>query len=121
MVIDRRLDVVVWVCVAVVFVLLGARAWAVETGAVRLHRTPARVKLLTGASAVAITVLVGLLAMQGGILLVQSVITRTDPEDVVTIVPAEPGEETEPEDESVAPLNPPAVPVPDPAAPPPGG
>ncbi|MHA6625326.1 hypothetical protein ACU61A_07865 [Pseudonocardia sichuanensis] len=99
----ERLDVVVWATTLLVFVLLGARAWAVETAGAQLYRTAPKVRVLTIGSWLAVIALVVLLAVQGGVLLAQSIITRTDPSDVVTVVPANP---------------PPPAPV-DPNAPPP--
>jgi hypothetical protein len=116
-VIDERLDIVVWAAVLLVLLLMGARAWAVETAEARHYRTSARVRVLTGATALAIVALVGLMAMQGGIILVQAVATSTEPDDFVTIVRPDgtvdpPGDAT-----TVAPADPNAPP-PDPNAPP---
>lgn len=77
--IDPALDVWVWVAVVVLLVMLGARAWVVETGQGRLGRTPVKVRLLTAGVYVALAGLVAMMAMQGGTLLVNSIITGTDP------------------------------------------
>ncbi|GAA5117513.1 hypothetical protein [Pseudonocardia adelaidensis] len=84
--IDPRLDIVVWAAVLILFLLMGMRAWAVETTAARHYRKSARVRALNGATAVALVGLVGLMAMQGGVLLVQAIVTRTDPETFVTVI-----------------------------------
>jgi hypothetical protein len=84
--IDPRLDVLVWAAVLLLFLLMGARAWAVETTAARNYRKSARVRALTGATALAAVALVGLVAMQGGVSFVQAVATRTDPETFVTVI-----------------------------------
>jgi hypothetical protein len=80
--INPSLDIWVWVCCAVLLGVLGARAWVVETGQGRLGRTPVQVKVLTGAVVVVIAALFGLLAMQGGVLLVESLVNGTDPSEV---------------------------------------
>jgi hypothetical protein len=85
-VIDPRLDIVVWAAVLLLFLLMGMRAWAVETTAARHYRKSARVRVLNGATTVALVGLVGLMAMQGGALLVQAIVTRTDPETFVTVI-----------------------------------
>jgi hypothetical protein len=84
--IDPRLDVLVWAGVLLLFLLMGARAWAVETTVARNYRQSARVRALTGAAALAAVSLVGLVAMQGGLAFVQAVATRTDPETFVTVI-----------------------------------
>lgn len=84
--IDPRLDLVVWGAVLLLLVLMGMRAWAVETTATRHYRKSARVRVLNGATALALVGLVGLMAMQGGVLLVQAIATRTDPETFVTVI-----------------------------------
>jgi hypothetical protein len=103
----ERLDIVVWGGTLLVFVLLGARAWAVETAGARLYRTATRVRVLTVAAWLSLIALVALLSAQGGVLLVQSVLTRTDPSLTAVVVPANP-----------PPAPPPAAPA-DPNAPPP--
>ncbi|TWF81604.1 hypothetical protein FHX44_117549 [Pseudonocardia hierapolitana] len=84
--IDPRLDILVWAAVLLLLLLMGARAWAVETTAARHYRKSARVRVLNGATAVAFVALVGLMAMQGGVVLVQAIATRTDPETFVTVI-----------------------------------
>ena len=121
--IDERLDVVVWLTTLVVFLLLGARAWAVETAESRHYRTSARVRVLNGASALAIVALVGMMAMQGGIVLVQAIVTNTNPEELVTFV----GDDDDaasadaPAADPAAPAVDPNAPPADPNAPPAGG
>jgi hypothetical protein len=123
-VIDERLDIVVWAAVLLVLLLMGARAWAVETAESRHYRTSARVRVLTGATALAIVALGGLMAMQGGIILVQAVATATEPDEFVTIVRPDgtvdpPGDETTvaPADPNAPPADPNAPAAPDPNAP----
>src|SRR5690606_31389086 len=65
MVIDKRLDILVWSAALLLLLLLGARAWAVETAGAKHYRTLARVRVLTGAVWVSLAVLLGLLGMQG--------------------------------------------------------
>ena len=77
--IDPALDVWVWVAVLVLLVMLGTRAWVVETGQGRLGRTSVKVRLLTAGVYAALAGLVAMMAMQGGNLLVNSIITGTDP------------------------------------------
>jgi hypothetical protein len=84
--IDPRLDILVWGAVLLLLLLMGARAWAVETTAARHYRKSARVRVLNGATALAFVALVGLMAMQGGVVLVQAIATRTDPETFVTVI-----------------------------------
>jgi hypothetical protein len=85
-VIDPRLDLFVWGTVLLFLVLMGARAWAVESAGARHYRTSTRVRVLTGATGLALVALVGLVALQGGIAFVQAVVTRTDPETFVTVI-----------------------------------
>ena len=122
--IDPRLDILVWAAVLLVLLLMGARAWAVETAGTRHYRTSARVRVLTGATGLAFVALVGAVAMQGGIAFVQAIVTSTDPETFVTIV----GDDDtatdavgDPDDGPQAPADPnapPAGPNPAPAEPP---
>lgn len=63
-------DVGVWGALGLVLVLLGVRAWVVETGHATLGRTPVKVKVLTGACALAVAVVVGAVAADGGVQLV---------------------------------------------------
>ena len=60
-------DVGVWVGLGLVLALLGARAWVVETGHAALGRTPVKVTVLTGACALAVAVVVGAVATNGGV------------------------------------------------------
>jgi hypothetical protein len=113
-VIYEALDLVVWGATLLVFVLLGARAWAVETSGARLYRTSARVRVLTIGSWLAGVALVVLLAVQGGILLTQAILTSTDPSDFVSIVPVDPPP-------PAPPAAPPADQAPGPDAPPGAG
>lgn len=84
-------DVYVWGCALLVIVLMAVRAWTVETGTVRLGRTPTRVRALTAAVVVALVALVVLTAVQGGALFVHSVLTHTDPSKIPNVVlPANP-------------------------------
>jgi len=122
--IDPRLDILVWAAVLLLFLVMGARAWAVETTAARNFRQSARVRLLNGATVAAIVALVGLVAMQGGVAFVQAVITRTDPETFVTVVGEEDNTDQavpDPDDQPDAPADPNApaadAPAADPNAP----
>jgi hypothetical protein len=63
-------DVGVWGALGLVLVLLGARAWVVETGHATLGRTPVRIKVLTGACVLAVAMAVGAVAANGGVQLV---------------------------------------------------
>jgi len=69
----------VWATAALFLVLVAARAWVVETGRARLGRTSTRVKTLNGSIAVVLVGLVALLGVQGGVLIVSSIINGTDP------------------------------------------
>lgn len=117
--IDERLDVVVWLTTLTLFVLLGARAWAIETAEARIYRTSARVRVLNASVGVALVALVGLMAMQGGTTLVQAIITDTDPRDLVTFADDVPATDPNapPADPNAPPADPGAPPA-DPAAPP---
>lgn len=77
--IDPALDKWVWILAAVLLGLLGARAWVVETGRRQFGGTPSRVRALTVASGVVLVALSTLFMTQAGALLVQAVVTRTDP------------------------------------------
>jgi hypothetical protein len=76
---NPALDVWIWITCLALLGVLGARAWVVETGQGRLGRTPAKVQVLTAASAGVLVLLVVLVAVQGGALLVNSILTGTDP------------------------------------------
>ena len=56
----------VWSSFGLLLVLLGARAWVVETGQTRLGRTPVRVRILTGACALAAVLVVTTVTANGG-------------------------------------------------------
>jgi hypothetical protein len=58
----------------------------VETGQVRLGGTPAAARLLTLAIVLVLAGLLGLLAMQGGTLLVSSIVNHTDPSQIPNVV-----------------------------------
>ena len=55
-----------WGTLALLLALLGIRAWVVESGHASLGRTPVKVKVLTGACAVAAVLLTGVVAVDGG-------------------------------------------------------
>ena len=105
----------VWASFGLLLVLLGARAWVVETGHATLGRTPVKVKVLTGACGVAVALVVGLVAANGGARLVYLVL---HPEVAQALEDAENAA-----DATTAPVTPaPAEPAPQPApqtAPPP--
>jgi hypothetical protein len=125
--IDPRLDVLVWGAMLLLFLLMGARAWAVETAEAGQYRKSARVRVLNGATAVAFVALLGLMAMQGGVVLVQAIATRTEPNTFVTVVgddddgkdravrdpDDQPGQPAAPADPNAPPAgaNPPAAPA----------
>lgn len=67
-------DAWVWASFGLLLALMGARAWVVETGHATLGRTPVTVKVLTGACAAAVALVVGLLAVNGGARLVYLVL-----------------------------------------------
>jgi hypothetical protein len=79
---DPALDVWVWVSFVVLLALMGARAWVVETGRARLGRTSMQVRLLSGGVVLAVVGLFGMLAMQGGVLLFDSIVNKTNPSAV---------------------------------------
>src|SRR6187551_3690977 len=56
----------VWVSLGLLLALLGSRAWVVETGHATLGRTPVKVKVLTGACAVAAALVVSAVTAGGG-------------------------------------------------------
>ena len=55
-----------WGTSGLLLALLGIRAWVVESGHATLGRTPVKVKVLTGACAVAAVLLTGVVAVDGG-------------------------------------------------------
>ncbi|MFC5952461.1 hypothetical protein ACFQH9_29780 [Pseudonocardia lutea] len=79
MTIDPAFDKWVWLSFLALLVVLGVRAWVVESSRTRLGRTPTRVRALTVASVGVVAVVVALLTVQGGRQVVHSVLTRTDP------------------------------------------
>jgi len=122
----------VWASFGLLLVLLGARAWVVETGHATLGRTPVKVKVLTGACGVAVALVVGLVAAAGGARLVYLVLhpevaqALEDAENAAdattapaTPAPAEPAPQTAPP--SAPASAPPSVPAPAPPARPAAG
>jgi hypothetical protein len=79
-------DVWVWGTAVVFLLLMGARAYVVETGQVRLGRTPTLARVLTAAIVLSVVALGGLLAMQGGTLLFSSIVHHTDPSKIPNVV-----------------------------------
>jgi hypothetical protein len=77
--IDPALDIWVWILAAAFLILLGTRAWVVETGRRQFGGTPSRVRALTWATGVVLVALTTLFMTQAGALLVQAVVTGTDP------------------------------------------
>ncbi|MDT7576336.1 MAG: hypothetical protein QOH17_2669 [Pseudonocardiales bacterium] len=84
--INPAYDVWVWGAAVLFLLLMGARAYVVETGQVRLGRTPTMARALTGAIVVVLVALGGLLAMQGGKLLFSSIVHHTDPSQIPNVV-----------------------------------
>jgi hypothetical protein len=107
-VLNPAFDVWVWLALLLFLIVVGARAWVVETGQGRLGRTPVKVKLLTATSVLVLAGLLTLVAIQGGYLLVESLLTGTDPSTAVY----GPSSNTDP-----TPPNAPANPTADPNAP----
>jgi hypothetical protein len=110
-VINPAYDVWVWGAGVLFLLLMGARAWVVETGQVRLGGTPTFARVLTVAIFLVLVALGGLLAMQGGTVLYTSITHHTDPSDIPNLV-LEPA----PPPPNPAPAAP--APAPAPAAPP---
>ena len=77
--INPALDVWVWATCGLFLVLMATRAWLVETRHARLGRTTVAVRLLGGSTVLTLAGLAVLLSIQGGTLLVNSIITKTDP------------------------------------------
>jgi hypothetical protein len=108
----------VWASFGLLLVLLGARAWVVETGHATLGRTPVKVKVLTGACGVAVALVVGLVAANGGARLVYLVLhpevaqALEDAENAAdaTTAPAPPAP-AEPAPQTAPPSAPAAAPV----------
>jgi len=120
-VINPANDIWVWGTGVLFLVLMGVRAYVVETGQVRLGGTPALARLLTAAVVLTLVALGGLLAIQGGIVLYTSIANHTDPSQIPNLVldptpaaptpaPAAPG--------APVPAAPTPAPAPAPAAPP---
>jgi hypothetical protein len=84
--INPAFDVWVWGTAVVFLLLMGARAYVVETGQVRLGRTPTLARVLTAAIVLSVVALGGLLAMQGGTLLFSSIVHHTDPSKIPNVV-----------------------------------
>lgn len=83
MIFNPVIDIWIWSIVGAFLALMGIRAWIIENGQGRLGRTPAKVKVLNGTIAAVVGALVVMLTVQGGALLVTSVVTRTDPSKAV--------------------------------------
>src|SRR3954466_3396485 len=77
--IDPALDPWVWILAAVLLVLLGTRAWVVETGRRQFGGTPSRVRALTWATGVVLVALTTLFMTRAGALLGQAVVPGTAP------------------------------------------
>src|SRR4051812_37757616 len=107
-VLNPAFDVWVWLTLLLFLIVVGARAWVVETGQGRLGRTPVKVKLLTATSVLVLLGLLTLITMQGGYLLVSSLITGSDPSTAVYGPSSDSGSNA-PADPN-APANPPANP-----------
>jgi hypothetical protein len=60
----------VWAALGLLLALLGIRAWVVESGHATLGRTPVKVKVLTGACALATVLVAGTVTLDGGARLV---------------------------------------------------
>jgi len=113
-----------WASFGLLLALLGARAWVVETGHATLGRTPVKVKVLTGACGLAVALVVGLVAANGGARLVYLVLhpeiaqALEDAENTAdattapaTPVPAAPETAPQPAPQPVPPSVPPSAPV----------
>ena len=111
--INPAYDVWVWGASALFLVLMGARAYVVETGSVRLGRTPASARALTALIAVVLVALGWLLAIQGGTLLFSSIVHHTDPSKIPNVV-LDPNPQPA---NAVVPANPADPAAPQPAAP----
>lgn len=126
--INPAYDIWVWGTAVVFLLLMGARAYAVETAQVRLGRTLTMARVLTGAIALSLVALTGLLAMQGGSLLFSSIVHHTDPSKIPNVV-LDPNQPAVNPAAAVPPAGQPAAPqpvapqpaAPQPAAPQPAG
>jgi len=79
MILDPGFDRWVWLGFFGLLVVLGVRAWVVESSRGRLTRTPGRVRALTGASVVMVAVVLSLMWVQGGQQVINAVVNRVDP------------------------------------------
>lgn len=100
----------VWLSLGLLLALLGARAWVVETGHATLGRIPVKVTVLTGACGLAVALVVGLVAVNGGARLVYLVLHPAEAQALEDAANAE--------DLTTAPDVPPATPEPAVVAPP---
>lgn len=87
MVFNQALDIWIWGIVVAFLAMMGIRAWVVENGRGRLGRTSAKVKVLNGSIVTVVAALVVMLTIQGGALLVHSVVTKTDPKPAAQVDP----------------------------------
>jgi hypothetical protein len=115
-------DAWVWASFGLLLALLAARAWVVETGHATLGRTPVKVKVLTAACGLAVALVAGLVAANGGARLVYLVLNPEvaqaleDAENTgATTTPATPAP-AEPAPASAPPSAPPSVPPSAPAS-----
>lgn len=79
MAIDPGRDVLVYLALVLFLGMLGARAWVRETGHRQFGGTPTKVRALSIGTGVAGALLVGLVFLQGGAVMVQALLTGTDP------------------------------------------
>ncbi|WP_181783959.1 hypothetical protein, partial [Pseudonocardia pini] len=79
MILDPAFDKWVWLSFAGLLVVLGIRAWVVESSRTRLASSAGRIRTLTAASAGMVVVVVALLWVQGGQQVMNSVLNRVDP------------------------------------------
>jgi hypothetical protein len=122
MLFNPQLDLVVWVLSGLVLVLLGARAWVVETGHARLSRGSAKVRVLTAASVLAIGGLFVMMWFQGGWLMYDALFKGADPKAVYYSADDPVPQPADPAAPPADPAAPPAAPAPaDGATPPAGG
>ncbi len=84
--INPAYDVWVWGAGVLFLLLMGIRAYVVETGQVRLGGTPTAARVLTVAIVLVLVALGGLLAKQGGIVLYSSIVHHTDPSQIPNLV-----------------------------------
>ena len=79
MAIDPGRDVLVYLALVLFLGMLGARAWVRETGHRQFGGTPAEVRALSIGTGVTGALLVGLVFLQGGAVMVEALLTGTDP------------------------------------------